>query len=131
LFEYGATQCPHCREEINPKYAQASASVIILNTQACSLANTIKTAEPGAVIVFFVSAFAFFLYAPSVLIFNFLTPVVSLAAIILWFNRFGRFRAGDEEYLKAKARMRGSLELWLALMAVQLLLLLYLIKTRV
>lgn len=128
LFEFGATQCPHCREEINPKYAQASASVIILNTQACSLANSIKTAEPGAIIVFLVSAFGVFLYSPSLLIVSFLTPVISLAAIILWFNRFGRFRAGDEEYLKAKARMRGSLKLWLALLAVQLLLLLYLLR---
>jgi len=131
LFQYGAVHCPYCREEINPRYAQASAQVLILNTQACSLANSIKTAEPGAIIVFLVSAFGVFFYAPSLLILNFLTPVISLAAIILWFTRFGRFRAGDEEYLKAKTRMRSSLKLWATLLAVQLLMLLYVIKTHI
>jgi hypothetical protein len=50
-----------------------------------------------------------------------LWPVIPLMVILIWFIRFGRFKIGDEEYLRAKREMRGSLLLWLAILAVQLI----------
>jgi len=40
LLEYGAENCPRCREEVGSDYALVSAAVVHHNTQACSLANS-------------------------------------------------------------------------------------------
>jgi len=50
LLEYGAETCPRCREEIDPGYGLVSAVVVQHNTQACAVANTIKTFAPFAYI---------------------------------------------------------------------------------
>ncbi len=42
LLEYGIESCPRCREEISSDYALLSAIIVHHNTQACSLANSIK-----------------------------------------------------------------------------------------
>jgi hypothetical protein len=129
LIEYGLTACPSCREEINPDYALASAAVVMVNTQACSRANTIKTAEMGALVVFCASLLGFLLRDSSLLIVNLLTPIISLAAVLIWFRSYRRFRIGDDEFVKAKARMRKSLKLWTTLLVVQLLALTYMFRS--
>jgi len=121
--------CPSCREEINPDYALVSAAVVVANTQACSHANTIKTAEMGALIVFGASLLGFLLRDSSLLIVNLLTPTISLAAVLIWFRRYRKFRIGDEEFVKAKARMQTSLRLWSTLLVVQLLALAYVFRS--
>jgi RNA polymerase subunit RPABC4/transcription elongation factor Spt4 len=129
LIEYGSKRCPGCHEEINEEYARASAMIVIQNTRACSLANTIKTAELGAVFVFLASLFGAYVAGPSLVIASLLTPVLGVAATISWFVRFGSFKLGDEEFAKAKRDMRNSLKLWVVLLAVMLLLITYLLKT--
>lgn len=66
----------------------------------------------------------------GLVIINLLTPLISIAAIVVWFRRFGRFKAGDAEYEKAKRDMRNSLKFWIALLAVQSLVLVYLFRFR-
>ena len=129
LLEYGAEKCPRCREEIVSDYALLSAVIVYHNTQAVSLANTIKTAEPAAIISIGVSIYAYFLGIPAIFALTFLMPVLSLLVVLIWFFRFGRFKIGDEEYLKAKREMRSSLKLWLGLLIVQALVLIYMLKT--
>ena len=87
LLEYGAERCPRCQEEIDSQYALVSAVVVHHNTQAISLANTIKTGEPAALIIFFASLIGYFLGSPSMFIVNLITPVISLLAILVWFYR--------------------------------------------
>lgn len=128
LLEYGAARCPTCREEIEPEYAYISAVVVCHNTQAVSSANTIKTAEPAAIIIFMASLCAVFLKSPSLLVVNLITPLLSLLAIFVWFYRYGKFKAGDEEYLRAKREMKASLKLWLAVLVTQSLVILYMLK---
>ena len=128
LIECDASLCPYCREEIDPNYAAISRLVVVYQTAAVSSANTIKTAEVGAGIVFVVSFIGFWL-GPGLIIANLLTPILSIAAVGLWFYRF-RFRLQDPEYAKARNAMRNSLWLWLVLMAVQILSLLYVFKVR-
>jgi len=125
LLAYGATICTQCREEIDPDYAYTSALVLTYNTKACSSANTIRTAEYGAVIVF-LATLAGYWVDPSLIIVNLLTPILSLTAILVWFYRFGRFKLGDEDFSKARRDMRNSLILWIAIITVQLLLLVFL-----
>ena len=129
LIEYGSKHCPACLEEIDAEYALASAVTVIQNTRACSLANTIKTAEPGAVIVFLASLFGAYVAGPSLVIASLLTPILGVAAPMCWFIRFGSFTLGDEEFEKAKQDMRNSLKLWSVLLAVLLLLITYLLKS--
>ena len=122
--------CPHCREPIDPQYAQLSTYIVVFNTAACSSANTIKTAEYAAIIVFVATLLGVILFAPTLALVNVVNSVMSIAAIVLWFRRFGRFRFGDADYEKAKRDMRISLVLWIVLLAVQALAIAYFLKFR-
>jgi RNA polymerase subunit RPABC4/transcription elongation factor Spt4 len=129
LLEYGAKNCPRCREEIDPDYALLNAVIVHHNTQAVSLANTIKTGEFAAIINISASIYAYFLGVPAIFALSFFMPVLSLSVILVWFFRFGRFKIGDEEYVKAKRDMRSSILLWLGLLIVQVLAFFYMLKT--
>ena len=120
--------CPHCREPIDSDYARLSAAIVVYNTAACSSANTIKSGEYAAIIVFVATLLGVVLVDPALGIVNVLTSVLAIAAIILWFFRFGRFKFGDAEYDKAKRDMRISLALWTALLVVQALVIGYFIR---
>lgn len=122
--------CPHCREPIDSQYAQLSTYIVVFNTAACSSANTIKTAEYAAIIVFVATLLGVILVAPALALVNVVNSVMSIAAIILWFRRFGRFSFGDDDYQKAKRDMRISLVLWTVLLAVQALAIAYFLKFR-
>lgn len=126
LLEWGADSCPRCREEIDPDYALASAAAVHHNTQACSLANSVKGFDAFALIALVGSVviYAFDMYAFGSLALFYLIvlwPAIPLLAVLVWFARFGRFKIGDEEYLRARRAMRGSLLLWLAILALQLI----------
>lgn len=130
LIECEAKVCPHCREEIDPEYAKVSRAVTVYNTAACSSANTIKTAEYGALIVFLATLIGVWAIDPGLVIVNLLTPILSIAAIVVWFRRFGWFRFGDAEFEKAKRDMRISMLLWIFLLVVQVLAIAYFVKVR-
>lgn len=98
------------------------------NTQACSLANTVKTLEPAAVINILSAIFGYLLGAPTLFAVNLFIPLMAVAAILLWFLRYGRFKIGDEDYAKAKCVMHFSLRLWLALLVVELIAFGYMLK---
>lgn len=129
LIECEATLCPYCREEIDPRYAELSRLLIVYQTAAVSSANTIKTAEMAAGIVF-VASFVGFWIDPSLIIVSLLSPILSAAAVTVWFYRFGRFRLDDDEYRKARRDMRNSLTLWLVLISVQILAVIYVFRVR-
>jgi len=121
--------CPHCREEIDPRHAKISKLLVVYQTAAVSSANTIKSAELGAAIVMAASLIGFWI-VPSILIVNLLTPLISIAAVGVWFYRFGRFRLDDDEYRSAWRDMRKSLTIWLVLICVQILAVIYVWKRR-
>jgi RNA polymerase subunit RPABC4/transcription elongation factor Spt4 len=129
LIEYGAEKCPACREEIGGDYALVSAMVVVHNTQACSQANTIKTGDYAAFLSIFVALYAYALGAPGMFLVALATPFMALLVIGVWFYRFGKFHIGDDDYLKAKRDMRGSLKLWLALLFVELVAFVYMLQT--
>ncbi|MFN2533437.1 MAG: hypothetical protein ABR555_19305 [Pyrinomonadaceae bacterium] len=128
LLEYGVANCPRCREEIDPQYAMNSAVVIGRNTQACSLAKTIVTAEPAIFISIAVAGAAYLSSGPGLLLATLVTPVISLVAITAWYWRYGNFKLGDEEYRHAPDDVYRSFVLWFALLAVQILVILYKLK---
>lgn len=129
LLEYGLAHCPRCREEIKAEYALLSAAVVMHNTQACSMANTIKSGEPAAVLTLLPSAYAFAFGSPGLFIAATLTSHVALLVIGVWYYRYGRFRLGDEDYAKARRDVRASLKLWAALLAAQVVAAFYLMQT--
>src|SRR5258706_6741409 len=116
LLEFGTQRCPDCYEEIREDYALLSGAVVVLNTKACAMANTIKTLDVSAVIALGVTLFSYLAQEPSKVTLVSLTwPALALLAIILWFIRFGRFKWGDGDYTRARRQM------WLRLMAWSLL----------
>lgn len=126
LMEYSAERCPRCREDISAEYAFASAVVVHYNTQACSLANSIKgfdsfvpIALVGSIFVYAIDVYA----VGSRMLFYFILiwPVIPLIVILTWFIRFGRFRIGDEEFVRVKRDMRSSFMMWLAILALQVI----------
>ena len=127
LVEFGTRMCPDCREEIGDEYAAASAAIIFYNTQACSSANTIKTADLAALLVLCASAYAFLMSDPGYFVVYAAISVLALVVISVWFFRYGGFRYGDEDFVRAKNDMKASLKLWAALLAVQSLALLFLL----
>ena len=130
LVGYGAGACPRCREEINSEYADASAGAVYVNTQACNMANAIKGGDAFAYLAIPLSAlmYAIDTYAvgaPALFYFVLAWPVILLIVISVWFNRYALFKAGDEEFARAKRDVRGSLLLWLAILGVQVVALLW------
>lgn len=129
LLEYGAEHCPRCREEIDPEYALRSAIVVHHNTQGVSLANSIKTLEPAAILNIIASTYSYFVGIPGFFAISLFMPLMGVSAILAWFFRFGRFKIGDEDFLQAKRDMRSSLLLWSGLLIVETLVFVYMIKT--
>lgn len=134
LLEWAAEVCSRCREEIDSEYAKLSATIVHYNTQACSLANSISTFDafiPLALIlgigIYAIDWYTFGTLRISLAILFW--PIIPLLAITLWFIRFGRFKIGDEEYLKAYREMKRSFAFWLASFIVQLLLVLVVLRT--
>lgn len=125
LIDYGLEICPSCREEIDSEYARVSATVVAINTQACSLANTIKTAEPAVVILSIASLFVLISGGSAPLLAGFVSPAIYIAAIAFWFFRYRSFPMGDEEFARARRELIKSLKLWTTLLIVQILLLAY------
>ena len=112
LLAYGAERCPHCYEEISEEYARVSGAIVGINTKACAMANTIKTFDVSVVIAIGMAVLELLSTPPSVPIIPFSWPVVVLLAIGLWFIRFGRFKWGDEDYVRARKQMLSRLIAW-------------------
>jgi hypothetical protein len=127
LLELGTQLCPRCREEISPEYALMSAAVVHYNTQACSAANTMVTlnafipiALAGTVFIYFGEAYSS--GRPRISFALLFWPCIPLFSIAVWYVRFGRFKIGDEEYIKARHEMKRSFAFWLAFLIVDVLL---------
>src|SRR5258705_13137016 len=105
LIEYGVEVCSHCHEEIRPEYALASAYVVHRNTQACSHANAIKSAEKAVVITLVASVIGYLSGPSSLLLVSMGTSLLYVGGVLAWFLRYGRFKLGDEDFAKAKRDM--------------------------
>jgi RNA polymerase subunit RPABC4/transcription elongation factor Spt4 len=112
LLTYGTERCPDCYEEISEDYARLSGAIVVINTKACAMANTIKTLDVTAVIALVVAAIEILQTPPTIPIIPFSWPAVALVAVILWFIRFGRFKLGDDDYVRARRQMSLRLLGW-------------------
>ena len=123
LLEYGKTNCPRCREEISPEYALTSAVLVHHNTQAITVAKTISSFDAFIPIALIGSVVInVFNWAGKAISFAAVWwPLMPMAAIIVWFIRYGRFSIGDEEFIQARKEMRRSFCFWLAFLIVQIL----------
>jgi hypothetical protein len=128
LLEVGSLLCPRCREEISPEYAAVSAAIVHYNTQACSVANTIATFDAfiplaliGTVVIYFGEWYVS--GKPRIAVGLLFWPAIPLLAILIWYLRFGRFRIGNAEFLRARREMRRSFAFWLVFLIVDVLLL--------
>jgi len=126
MLRPGVGSCPECSQVITAEYARSNVVAVVLRSQACDMASEVKAFDPAAVILFILTAVAFAWVASGremslsfpVLV---LLSAVLLLSVLVWFHRYGRLADDDNEYLRAKREMKGSLKLWLALLAVQLI----------
>lgn len=126
LVELGAEYCSRCRETIDPEYGLASAIVVHHNTQACSVANVISGFDAfiplaliGSILIFLIDLYVS--GQPTIFLFLPIWPLIPVVIIIGWFFRFGRFKIGDDEFLKARREMRSSFLFWIVVLFVQIL----------
>jgi hypothetical protein len=122
LLDPSITQCPECRELIDKAYARASALVVAYNSAACGFANDISAFDVAAGLYAVLSVYVYF-GSPFLFKFTLWWPVLPLIWVGSWFRRFGRFKLGDERYLKARQNMKDSLKKWILVCALQLVLL--------
>ena len=119
LLQIGISRCPDCYESIDVQYAMTSGAVVLINTKACAMANTIKTLDPVAVLAIGVTILAYVSDLPSgFLISTIVWPTLAMAAIAVWFVRFGRFKIGDDDFVRARQAMLVRLFFWLVLVVV-------------
>lgn len=125
LLELELEQCPFCRELIGEEYKIIGTVLTALETQACSLANTISTGDPAVIFFLAWDALGWFVGIGWLGGFFLLNMMLTLAAIGRWFWRYGRLPLDNAEFRKAKRSMRHSLLLWLALAFFQTIFVIY------
>lgn len=114
LLEFHADHCPDCREEITDEYRLIAAVLTAAETQSCSLANTIRTADPVVVIFLAWDILAWLTGIGWMGLAFLLSALVLLGAIGLWYWRFGRFPFTSPDFIGARREMLRSLLFWLA-----------------
>jgi hypothetical protein len=114
-------RCPDCQELIDEEYALYSALHVIVITQACSFANSIKYLDLIAIFVLGISVYVYLLNVVWLFLLVPITSAVPLVFIVLWFSRFGRLRFAEDDFQKALREMRASLVLWMGILIVQLI----------
>jgi hypothetical protein len=113
LVEFGTQRCPDCYEEIREDYARLSVAIVVTNTRACAMANTIKTLDVSAAIALGVVLFTYLVpEPPTITLISVTWPTLALLAIVSWFIRFGRFKLGDDDYARARRQMGLRLMAW-------------------
>jgi hypothetical protein len=124
LLEVDVEQCPDCRELISREYALASSVVVAFNTAGCSSAATIRDRNGYMLILIIASVIAYLadyqlfgrlLLFKVIMVWSFLAMMLPIG----WLQRFGRFRLGDEKLMRAKTEMKSLLAKWVAIMALQ------------
>ncbi|HEU4388901.1 MAG TPA: hypothetical protein VFV34_13965 [Blastocatellia bacterium] len=119
LLRFELDQCPDCRELIDEDQKLFSTVINVSLSQACSLANTISTGNPGIFLVLVATLLA---YAADVIWmapFMILPGVMMVAAIARWFRRYGWLPLDEPDLLVARREMRQSLMLWLAFLFLE------------
>jgi hypothetical protein len=125
LLEVEVTQCPECRELVSREYAATSSLVVAFNTEACASASAIRDRNPFMILVIIgsIALYALDLYVYGRLFFFKSTLIWSAIAAtqpLLWLRRFGNFPLGDDKFNKARAEMKQSFSLWMAIIVAQM-----------
>ena len=134
LLPYGTKQCKFCLEDIDDEYARINAFINFQLTQASSHANIISTFDPAIFFSVIGSLcmrwlkWEFYIEIPRLWPFieiaYSLVWLLPIAAIMLWFYRYGRWRIiNSEEYQANRKSMKLSLRMWLAAYVFHIILL--------
>jgi hypothetical protein len=119
---FGVKACRFCREPIDEEYAVQSAVYSAIVTQACSLANIIRTGKPAVIMLIAVGVIAYllgfkWLYAVA----DFPISVLYCVAVVRWRYRYGELELRDAEFTQTQKEMKWYLHLWLGFVAAEVL----------
>lgn len=126
VIRLGAPTCQYCSATILHTTAQKAAEQFEQITQACALANNLKTLNVLAPILLFVYGGNAFMewVQPTGVFFFFLLPVAPLFAVIGWLMKYHRLPTDDADFQKAKKNVKIALLIWLPTVIVLLALVL-------
>src|SRR5262244_3839892 len=113
VIRLGTGACRFCSRPIDERIARLSAEEFDHATQACAMANNIKTGNYG--IIFFVGVALFTALQPSYSRYGPRIFVVSFAgpgAAIGWLYKYGKLKTKDPDYPGARRSVLISLALW-------------------
>ncbi len=121
---YESEKCRFCNEAIDEDYALQSAIYLGVITQACSLANTIRTGKIGLLLILPSGLIAYFLDAKLLFLHSVLfVSILYSAAIIRWNYRYGDLEFPEDEFIQTQKEMRRYLHLCLGFITAEILLL--------
>ncbi|HYM00278.1 MAG TPA: hypothetical protein VEZ90_15095 [Blastocatellia bacterium] len=122
---YGLERCRYCEAPVDEEYARRSAIYRTYITQACSLANNITSIRP---VIGFLAAgelsVCVFGYPLRYAIYLLGSSLLYSGAVVRWRWRYGEHRFQDEEFTEAQKKMKRELHMWLALIAIEVIVLL-------
>ncbi|HEY6329131.1 MAG TPA: hypothetical protein VI756_07330, partial [Blastocatellia bacterium] len=124
ILLYGATVCRYCSAQIDQQSALQNAIVFTLLARICSLANNIRTLRPAISLIVAIDAVVYLanynwllLMSPTFMSF------LGCAAVLRWRWRYGDLDLLDLEFRDAQKKMKRELDLWLAVVSLQVIVL--------
>lgn len=115
VIPFGERFCKYCAAELSYETAQQSAAQFSQISDACALANNIKTLTPYALIL--IAAYGFLAWSnwirPSRSIWLFGIPVAPLLTVLYWFLKYRTIQATGEDFQKAQKDAQQALFIWI------------------
>ena len=127
VIRLGTPTCQYCSAAILHTTAQKAAEQFEQITQACALANNLKTLNAGVPILLLVyGANALMEWIqPTRLFIFYLLPIAPLIAVIGWLMKYRHLPTDDADFQKAKKNVKIALLIWLPTVIVLLALVLF------
>ena len=115
IIRLGPETCRFCSAAIDLNLARSAAEELHLATQACAMANNIKTGNYAILVLLAATLIlalerAYGHYAPRV----FLVSLAGPGAAIAWLWKYGKLKTADPEYPEARRTVLISLGMWAA-----------------
>lgn len=115
VIPFGERFCKYCAVEMSYEVAQQSAAQFARISEACALANNLKTMTPLAPILLVSYGLATWWdwLHPSRSFWLYGLPLAPILTAVYWFLRYSRVQTSDADFQQARKDARQSLLIWI------------------